>query len=393
MKKYFLTTFFMAALVAVVSCKSEKKEEVKEKEIVEEASLQAITSEDFGQTADSVQVKQFTLTNKNGLEMKVMTYGAIITSLKTPDKDGKLEDIVLGHDNIEGYIKNDPYLGAVVGRYGNRIANAKFSIDGTEYKLAANNGKNSLHGGIKGFDKVVWNASEINDSTGVGLKLTYRSVDGEEGFPGNLDVTVFYTLNNDDELEIQYQAKTDKKTVVNLTQHTYFNLTAMKEDILNHELSINASNITPVDNTLIPTGELLPVENTPFDFRKAKKVGENINDDHEQIKFGNGYDHNWVLDESEDEINLAAILSDSTSGRIVEVYTTEPGIQFYTGNFLDGTITGKNDVVYKYRSGLCLETQHYPDSPNQPDFPSTLLSPNEDYLTVTKFKFLTEDTE
>ena len=366
---------------------------MKEKEIVEEASLQAITSKDFGQTTDSVQVKQFTLTNENGLEMKVITYGAIITSLKTPDKDGKLEDIVLGHDNIEGYIKNDPYLGAVVGRYGNRIANAKFSIDGTEYKLAANNGKNSLHGGIKGFDKVVWNASEINDSTGVGLKLTYRSVDGEEGFPGNLDVTVFYTLNNDDELEIQYQAKTDKKTVVNLTQHTYFNLTAMKEDILNHELSINASNITPVDNTLIPTGELLPVENTPFDFRKAKKVGENINDDHEQIKFGNGYDHNWVLDESEDEINLAAILSDSTSGRIVEVYTTEPGIQFYTGNFLDGTITGKNDVVYKYRSGLCLETQHYPDSPNQPDFPSTLLSPNEDYLTVTKFKFLTEDTE
>lgn len=389
MKKLFLNSLIFIFIVTFLSCKSEKKEEKKE-EIVEEVSLQAITSEDFGQTVDSVQVKQFTLTNKNGLEMKVMTYGAIITSLKTPDNQGKLEDIVLGYDNLQGYIDNNPYFGAIVGRYGNRIANAKFSIDGKEYKLAENNGKNSLHGGVKGFDKVVWNATEINDVNGVGLKLTYKSIDGEEGFPGNLDITVFYTLNNEDELEVQYQAKTDKKTIVNLTQHTYFNLTAMKEDILGHELSMNASHITPVDDGLIPTGDLLPVENTPFDFRTAKTIGQDIAAEHEQIKFGNGYDHNWVLNESEDKMKLAATLFEAKSGRVVEVYTTEPGIQFYTGNFLDGSITGKNGVVYKYRSGLCLETQHYPDSPNQPEFPSTLLNPNEEYLTITKFKFSTK---
>ena len=383
----------MMAMIAVVSCKSEKKEEKKEEVVVEEVNLQAITSEDFGKTADSTQVKQFTLTNKNGIEMKVINYGAIITSLKTPDKEGNLEDIVLGYDNLQGYIKSSPYFGAVVGRYGNRIANAKFSIDGTEYKLAANDGKNSLHGGIKGFDKVVWDATEINDDKGVGLKLTYKSVDGEEGFPGNLDVTVFYTLNNDDELEVQYQAKTDKKTVVNLTQHTYFNLTGGKEDILGHELEILASNITPVDNTLIPTGEIMPVENTPFDFKKSKPVGQDIDADNEQIKFGKGYDHNWILDESDEKMKLAASLYEPKSGRVVEVYTTEPAIQFYTGNFLDGSITGKNNIVYKHRSGLCLETQHYPDSPNQPEFPSTLVSPNEDYISVTKFKFLTKDTE
>lgn len=394
MKKYFLYTILIGAILTVMSCKSDKKEEVKEEVVVEE-SLQAITQEDFGQTTDSVKVKQYTLVNKNGLEMKVMTYGAIITSLKTPDKDGKLEDIVLGHDNLKGYIDNNnsPYFGAIVGRYGNRIADAKFSIGGTEYKLAANNGKNNLHGGVKGFDKVVWNASEVNDDNGVGLKLTYRSVDGEEGFPGNLDVTVFYTLNNSDELEIQYQAKTDKKTIVNLTQHTYFNLTAMKEDILGHELSINASHFTPVDNTSIPTGELLAVENTPFDFRTAKKVGQDINAEHEQIVNGTGYDHNWVLNESEEKMKLAAILSDSTSGRVVEVFTTEPGVQLYTGNFLNGSITGKNGVKYERRTGICLETQHYPDSPNQPDFPSTLLSPNQDYLTITKFKFSTKKTK
>ena len=393
MKKHVFNIFLMMAMIAVVSCKSEKKEEKKEEVVVEEVNLQAITSEDFGKTADSTQVKQFTLTNKNGIEMKVINYGAIITSLKTPDKEGNLEDIVLGYDNLQGYIKSSPYFGAVVGRYGNRIANAKFSIDGTEYKLAANDGKNSLHGGIKGFDKVVWDATEINDDKGVGLKLTYKSVDGEEGFPGNLDVTVFYTLNNDDELEVQYQAKTDKKTVVNLTQHTYFNLTGGKEDILGHELEILASNITPVDNTLIPTGEIMPVENTPFDFKKSKPVGQDIDADNEQIKFGKGYDHNWILDESDEKMKLAASLYEPKSGRVVEVYTTEPAIQFYTGNFLDGSITGKNNIVYKHRSGLCLETQHYPDSPNQPEFPSTLVSPNEDYISVTKFKFLTKDTE
>lgn len=386
MKKHLLKTMFIA-VIAMASCKSEKKEEK-----IEEPA-QAVTSETFGFTEDSTEVKKFTLTNKNGLNMEVITYGAIITSLETPDKDGKLDDIVLGYDNLQGYIHNNPYFGAVVGRYGNRIAEAKFSIDDSVYTLAANDGKNHLHGGIKGFDKVVWDASEINDENGVGLKLTYTSVDGEEGYPGNLDVSVFYTLNNDDELEVQYHAKTDKKTVVNLTQHTYFNLTGMKEDILNHEVMINASRITPVDSTLIPTGEFMPVENTPFDFTTAKAVGKDINADHEQIKLGKGYDHNWVLNESEDKMTHAATLSEPTSGRIVEVYTTEPGIQFYTGNFLDGRITGKESVEYSHRYGLCLETQHYPDSPNQPDFPSTVLNPNEEYLTVTKFKFTTTNSK
>ncbi len=385
MKKHLIKTMFIVA-IAMASCKSEKKEEKIEEPV------QAISSESFGFTEDSTEVKKFTLTNKNGLNMEVITYGAIITSLETPDKDGKLDDIVLGYDNLQGYINNNPYFGAIVGRYGNRIAEAKFSIDDSVYTLAANDGKNHLHGGIKGFDKVVWEASEINDDNGVGLKLTYTSVDGEEGYPGNLDVSVFYTLNNDDELEVQYHAKTDKKTVVNLTQHTYFNLTGMKEDILNHEVMINASRITPVDSTLIPTGEFMPVENTPFDFTTAKAVGKDINADHEQIKLGNGYDHNWVLNESEDKMTHAATLSETKSGRIVEVYTTEPGIQFYTGNFLNGRITGKDSVVYNHRYGLCLETQHYPDSPNQPDFPSTILNPNEEYLTVTKFKFTTTNS-
>lgn len=385
MKNHLLKTVFIA-VITMASCKSDKKEEKSEEPV------QAISSESFGFTEDSTEVKKFTLTNKNGLNMEVITYGAIITSLETPDKEGKLEDIVLGYDKLQGYIDNNPYFGAVVGRYGNRIADAKFSIDDSVYTLAANNGKNHLHGGIKGFDKVVWKASEINDENGVGLKLTYTSVDGEEGYPGNLDVSVFYTLNNDDELEVQYHAKTDKKTVVNLTQHTYFNLTGMEEDILNHEVMINASRITPVDSTLIPTGEFMPVENTPFDFTTAKKVGKDINADHQQIKFGNGYDHNWVLNESKEKMTHAATLSEPKSGRIVEVYTTEPGIQFYTGNFLDGSITGKEGVVYGYRHGLCLETQHYPDSPNQPDFPSTVLNPNEEYLTITKFKFTTTNS-
>jgi len=386
MKNHLLQTVFIA-VIAMASCKSDKKEEKSEEPV------QTISSESFGFTQDSTEVKKFTLTNKNGLNMEVITYGAIITSLETPDKEGKLEDIVLGYNDLQSYVKNNPYFGAVVGRYGNRIADAKFSIDDSVYTLAANNGKNHLHGGIKGFDKVVWEASEINDENGVGLKLTYTSVDGEEGYPGNLDVSVFYTLNNDDELEVQYHAKTDKKTVVNLTQHTYFNLTGMEENILNHEVMINASSITPVDSTLIPTGEFMPVENTSFDFTTAKKVGKDINADHQQIKFGNGYDHNWVLNESEEKMTHAATLSEPKSGRIVEVYTTEPGIQFYTGNFLDGSITGKEGVVYGYRHGLCLETQHYPDSPNQPDFPSTVLNPNEEYLTVTKFKFTTTNSK
>lgn len=389
MKKHLLQTVFIA-VIAMASCKSEKKEEKSEEPV------QAISSESFGFTKDSTEVKKFTLTNKNGLNMEVITYGAIITSLETPDKEGKLEDIVLGYNDLQSYVKNNPYFGAVVGRYGNRIADAKFTIDDSVYTLAANNGKNHLHGGIKGFDKVVWEASEINDENGVGLKLTYTSVDGEEGYPGNLDVSIFYTLNNDDELEVQYHAKTDKKTVVNLTQHTYFNLTGMKEDILNHEVMINASSITPVDSTLIPTGEFMPVENTPFDFTTAKTVGKDINADHQQIKFGNGYDHNWVInvpdDKPADSTFLAAVLSEPKSGRIVEVHTTEPGIQVYTGNFLDGSIKGKEGVVYGYRSGICLETQHYPDSPNQPDFPSTILNPNEEYLTVTKFKFTTTNS-
>lgn len=327
------------------------------------------------------------MTNTNGVEAKVISYGGIITSFKVPDKAGKLEDIVLGYDNLQGYLDASPYFGAIIGRYGNRIAKGKFTLDSVDYDLAVNNIGNHLHGGLTGFDKVNWKVKEVPSEKGVAIELTYQSIDMEEGYPGTLDVTVTYTLGNDNTLEFNYQATTDKKTVVNLTQHSYFNLTAMKDDVLGHELMINADKFIPVDSTLIPTGELRSVAGTPFDFTEFKKVGADIDVENQQLSYGGGFDHCWVLKEDPKEMSLAATAYEPVSGRAFDVYTTEPGIQFYSGNFLDGTITGKNDKVYKFRAGFCLETQHFPDSPSQESFPTTILNPGETYQTTTLMKF------
>ncbi|GAA5029429.1 aldose 1-epimerase [Marivirga lumbricoides] len=347
-----------------------------------------ITSKSFGTLPSGEEVTQYIMTNNQGMEMSVITYGGIITSLTAPDKAGKYEDIVLGFDNLEGYLQDGvPYFGALIGRYGNRIAKGKFTLDSTEYELAINNIGNHLHGGLKGFDKVNWSAKEVEYADGVALELTYLSADGEEGYPGNLETKVTYQLGNDNTLLIDYMATTDKKTVVNLTQHSYFNLSAMKEDVLNHQLMVNADHFLPVDSTLIPTGELRPVEGTPFNFTEMKKVGADVNQENQQLTYGLGYDHCWVLNEGAGKMDLAAKAYEPNSGRTLEVYTSEPAIQVYTGNFLDGTLTGKGGTVYNKRTGLCLETQHFPDSPNQPEFPSTELNPGEKYESQTKFVF------
>ncbi len=348
-----------------------------------------IKMEPFGTTRDGKEVNLYTLRNSKGCEVKITNYGGIVVSLTVPDRDGKLCDVVLGYDNLDGYIKNSPYFGALIGRYGNRIGNAKFTLDGKTYTLAANDGKNSLHGGRVGFDKVVWDAKEIKESGAVGLELTYLSKDGEEGYPGNLSCTVKYLWTNNNELKIEYEATTDKPTVVNLTHHSYFNL-ACQGDILSHELMIRADKFTPIDDGLIPTGELRDVKGTPMDFTKLTPIGAKINQDDEQLKYGKGYDHNWVLFGHSGALRMVASVYEPTSGRVMEVYTTEPGLQFYSGNFLDGTITGKNGIVYKYRTGFCLETQHFPDSPNKPDFPSTVLRPGEKYKSETIYKFKTK---
>lgn len=345
-----------------------------------------ITKKDF----DSIML--YTLKNKSGVTVTVTNYGAIITSIMVPDRDGKLGDIALGYDTVEEYINavDKPYLGAVVGRYGNRIAKGKFSIDGEEYTLALNNGPNSLHGGIVGFDKVVWDAKPVGENS---LELSYLAKDKEEGYPGNLQIKVTYTLTDNNELVCHYEATTDKTTPVNLTQHTYFNLKGEGNGtILDHELMLNAKKFTPIDEGLIPTGELRDVQGTPFDFTEAKVIGRDIEVEEEQLTFGGGYDHNWVLDKAgkEGQTTLAARVSEPTTGRVIEVFTTEPGIQFYCGNFLDGRLKGKSGQTYVHRGGLCLETQHYPDSPNQPTFPSTLLHPGEKYDTTTVFKFSAE---
>ena len=346
-----------------------------------------VTRAPFGTTGDRKPVEIYTLTNAHGLEMRVMTYGGIITSLKVPDGSGHLGDVVLGFDTIDGYLKDPPYFGALIGRYGNRIAKGQFTLDGKTFKLATNNGPNHLHGGIKGFDKVVWNAVPGSDANAVSVTLSRISPDGEEGYPGSLQATVRYTLTDKNELAIDYRATTDKATPVNLTQHSYFNLADASGDILGHELTIHASRYTPVDDTLIPTGELATVDGTPFDFRKATAIGARIAADTAQLKNGRGYDHNWVLDRSGSGLQPAARLVDPKSGRTLDVATTEPGLQFYSGNFLDGSITGKGGRLYRHRTGLCLETQHYPDSPNHPNFPSTVLKPGQTYSSQTVFTF------
>jgi aldose 1-epimerase len=382
MKQYF---FIIALLVlsTSISCTSEKKAAVTTPALVK----LAVT--DFGTMPDGIAVKAYTLKNSNDVEMTVINYGGIIVSLKTPDRNGAFDDIVLGYDSLSGYIKSSPYFGALIGRYGNRIANGKFSLDGVEYKLAQNNDANHLHGGIKGFDKVFWEITPGADSTS--LLLTYKSADGEEGYPGNLSVEVTYTLTDNNELKIDYKATTDKPTIVNLTQHSYFNLAGSNaKDILGHTLVINADAFLPVDKTLIPTGERRAVKGTPFDFTTPHLIGERINEKDQQLQFGLGYDHCWVLNNNYDSATVShvATLSDSTTGRVLEVYTNEPGLQFYSGNFLDGTLKGKTGKVYEYRSGLCLETQHFPDSPNKKDFPSVVLLPGQTYTTSTMYSFL-----
>lgn len=340
---------------------------------------------------DGTQVKLYTLSNENGLSATVTNYGGIIVDLMVPDKDGRMDDVVLGYESIEDYVKDNPYFGALIGRYGNRICNGKFVLDGTTYDLAINNGKNHLHGGLKGFDKVVWDTAEEETPEGPSLKLHYLSKDGEEGYPGNLDVNVTYTLTNKNELRIDYRATTDKTTICNLTQHSYFNMKGHGNgDILGHELMINADNFTPVNEGLIPTGEIRSVEHTPMDFRKSTPIGERININDQQIKYGLGYDHNWVLNKKSNELTLAASVYEPQSGRYMEAWTTEPGIQFYSGNFLDGSNIGKGGNVYNQRNGFCLETQHYPDSPNKSDFASVVLKPGEKYETTTIYKFLTK---
>lgn len=342
----------------------------------------------FGKTDDGREADLYTLHNAAGMTVKISNYGGTVVSLTAPDKAGNFADVVLGMDSLSGYQKGVPYFGALIGRYGNRIANGKFTLDGKTYTLAVNNGPNSLHGGLKGFDKVLWAATPVAGDEPA-LKLAYTAKDGEEGYPGNLSVEVTYTLQKDNALKIDYKATTDKATVVNLTNHSYFNLTGdPNNDILGHEVTLNADRFLPVDKGLIPTGVLQPVTGTPFDFTKPTVVGKSINDTtNEQIKLGGGYDHAWVLSDSSTSLKLAATVHEPTSGRIMEVRTTEPAIQFYTGNFLDGTITGKGGIVYKKRSALCLETEHYPDSPNQPKFPTTVLQPGKTYQTTTVYTF------
>lgn len=349
-----------------------------------------MTVQEFGKLPNGETAQLFILRNKNGVETAITNYGGIIVTLKTYDGRGLLADVALGFETLGGYLGKHPYFGAIIGRYGNRIGKARFTLDGVTYTLAKNDGENSLHGGNEGFDRKLWRARTEEAPGAQTLVLSYTSPDGEEGYPGTLETEVRYTLLDDDTFRIDYRATTDKKTVVNLTNHTYFNLAGQGNgDILNHEIQINASRFTPVDAGLIPTGELRPVEGTPFDFRKPMPIGARIDADDEQIRRGRGYDHNFVLDREGGGLSFAARVTEPSTGRVLEVWTTEPGMQFYTGNFLDGTITGKGGKTYPRRSGFCLETQHFPDSPNQPSFPSTVLEPGKEYRSTTVWKFLT----
>jgi aldose 1-epimerase len=355
---------------------------------ISNTNAQKVSKESFGKTADGESVDLFTLTNRNGMEAKITNYGGIVTTLTAPDRSNKYADVVLGFNDLDSYLKGHPYFGALIGRYGNRIAKGRFKLNGAEYKLAVNNGENHLHGGIKGFDKVVWTARSMRTKLGPALSLTYVSKDMEEGYPGNLTVKVVYTLTNNNELRIDYTASTDKDTVTNLTHHSYFNLAGEGNgDILNHLLLLKASRFTPTDAGSIPTGELRNVQGTPFSFLKSTAIGERINQDEEQLKFGQGYDHNWVVNGRAGALRQAASVYESTSGRVMDVWTTEPGIQFYTGNFLDGTLTGKSGKPYARRTGFCLETQHYPDSPNEPKFPTTTLRKGATYRSTTIYRF------
>jgi aldose 1-epimerase len=369
MKSWIVRICLLVAISVLISC-SKSDEKMKAR----------ISKQSFGDAAEL-----YTLTNAKGMEAAITTYGGRVVTLKVPDRAGRFADVVLGFENLDGYLKENPYFGAIVGRYGNRIAQGAFTLNAVKYTLSRNNGENALHGGIKGFDKVVWKAE---GGVGPTVELSYLSKDGEEGYPGNLSVTVTYTLTEDNSLRIEYAATTDKDTVINLTNHSYFNLFGQGEgDILDHVMMINADRFTPVDEGLIPTGALRPVEGSPFDFRKPTAIGARIDGTDEQLVRGKGYDHNFALNRSGDALSLAARVSDPKSGRVMEVLTTEPGVQFYTGNFLDGSIRGKGGKVYPKRAAFCLETQHFPDSPNQPGFPSVVLKPGGRYQTTTVYRF------
>jgi len=352
------------------------------------ATPSTITTKPFGTTSAGEKVTQYTLRNDQGASVSIINYGGIVTSLKVPDRKGKCDDIVLGFKTLAEYEKPGPYFGALIGRYGNRIANGEFTLDRKTYHLARNNNGQALHGGLKGFEKVIWNATPIETKQGPSLKLTYVSKDGEEGYPGKLSVTASYTLTNRNELKIVYRAKTDKATIVNLTHHSYFNLAGQGSgDILDHLVTIHANKYTPVDKVLIPTGKLAAVKGTPFDFRKPTPIGARINEVNEQLENGNGYDHNWIADKLPGYLGMIASVEEPNSGRVMEVISTEPGVQFYSGNFLDGTLIGKGNKVYGFRNGFCFEPQHFPDSPNHKNFPSTVLRPGETYKNTIIYRF------
>jgi aldose 1-epimerase len=376
-----VTTIIVITIISflMVSCQKSKEEKT------------MIEKKLFGKLSDGSDVYLFTLKNQSGAIAEITNFGAIVVSLQVPDRNGKLGDVILGYDSLKGYVNDKSFQGSIVGRYGNRIDKGKFKIGDKSYQLDINDGENHLHGGKNGFYKALWKAEPVESMTDPALKLTYISKDGEDGYPGNVTITVTYTLTKDNELKIDYEGTTDQPTILNPTHHSYFNLTGDPNNtILNHELMIDADNITPVNSTLITTGKYEKVDNTPFDFRKPAKIGLRINDKDEQLEYGKGYDHNWVLNNWDKKVKMAATLYDSLSGRFMELLTDQPGLQFYSGNFLDGSIVGKEGIKYNYRTGLCLEAQHFPDSPNKPNFPSVLLKPGEIYKQTTIYKFLTK---
>lgn len=381
MRKITYNGIFILLFLIIFGCKKENnKQDISGK-------MENVHTADYGVTPKGDSIKKYTLTNKNGMKVEVINFGGIITSLTAPDRNGKYEDVVLGFTKPEGYFNGNPYyFGALIGRYGNRIANAKFSLEGKAYEIDKNDGPNSLHGGKEGFHTRFWNIEAVQDAKFPTLKLSYTSADGEEGYPGKLTTTVFYTLTDDNALEISYEAETDKPTVVNLTQHSYFNLSGnFTKTITDHELQINADHFLPVNETLIPTGEQKAVKGTPFDFTVSKPIGKDISAEDDQLKKGKGYDHNWILNGK--ELRSIAKVYHQGTGRLMEVFTDEPGVQFYSGNFLDGKFDTKTGGKNEFRTGFCLETQHFPDSPNQPSFPSTELKPGQKYQSKTIYKF------
>jgi aldose 1-epimerase len=351
------------------------------------ANQSGVAAVPFGKSDDGIAITLYSLRNRQGMEARIMTYGGIVVSLTAPDRHGHYADVVLGHDTLAGYLKASPYFGALIGRYGNRIANGKFDLDGKTYSLETNNGPNALHGGIRGFDKRVWTVAKLQTTlVGPQITLTYLSKDGEEGYPGNLSVSATYTLMNENALRLEYRATTDRDTVVNLTQHSYFNLRG-QGDVLGHIVQINAHTFTPVNETLIPTGELRAVAKTPFDFRTPTAIGARLDAEDEQLKWGKGYDHNWVTDDPLGELKVQSTVYEPETGRVLEVLSAEPGLQFYSGNFLDGSITGKGGWVYAFRDGFCMEPQHFPDSPNHPQFPSVVLRRGDTYHNTIIYRF------